>query len=929
MPKATTLQGDFSAGELSPLLYGRTSVPRYKQGLDTCTNYLPTLQGPLVRRPGTKYLTNVKDSSTPPALIPFNFSETQAYVLEFGNNYVRFYTNGGQVVTSGTLYSAVGAYGAGNSPVSFLFPFYSTRNSKSLNYGESVLSYTSITAGSVLELQSPYAYTDVADIKWAQSNDVLYLFHPKYPVYKLSRYGALEWDMRQVAFQDGPYLALNTYENFGDSTQTQFVSVDTNMPVTTLVSAPQFSISGAITDPAGSGQIQITTSAAHSYYSGQNVFIWGVGGTTEANNNDNLASWPGHSTYWSINVTSTTTFLLSGSTFTHAYTSGGTVAPATFQANVQSTAPDYQRNIALIIGGKRYWGFINGIISAQQIQVLIGPLNPAAVAFPGGNAETTGWYLGMYSYANGFPGCGCLHQDRLVMSGCPNSPQSVEGSFTGEYENFQPSDPTTLVVNDDNAFGYDLVSSDTNVLFWLKSTAQGLLAGSYTAEWAITPSSTSDALTPTNVNAQQTSFYGSANVDAVPMGNAVMYVQRAQRKVRELIYVFQIGTFRSSDMTKLSEHITNPSITKIVLQKETQPILWAIRSDGALLSMVYERDDANVQAGWTRHLLGGQSDASGTPPIVQSIAVIPSVDLSFDQVWMTVQRWINGASVITVEYMTKIFDDLALQQDAFQGDCGGTYDNPITITGIDDSSVVVITAPGHGFSNGDRVLFSGIVGCSQTVYDANGNPTTTNLLNGLQFQVSNVTTNTFDVNQINGGQISGAGFSAYVSGGQVRKLVRTISGITWLEGETVGVLTDGGIHPPVVVGSGGAIALEWPAAKVQIGYTFASQGKLLRVEGGAADGTSIGKIRRTSRAAFMLHRVGEISIGTNFKNLIPMRFARADNQLADQAPALYSGIKREGLESAYDFESQICFQQSSMLPGTIQAITSFMDEQDV
>jgi len=87
-----------------------------------------------------------------------------------------------------------------------------------------------------------------------------------------------------------------------------------------------------------------------------------------------------------------------------------------------------------------------------------------------------------------------------------------------------------------------------------------------------------------------------------------MYVQRAGRKLRELVYSFQGGTFRSNDLTEIAEHITLPSITKIAVQKESQPLIWAIRSDGALVSLVYNRDDLSLSAGWMRHFLGGFSD---------------------------------------------------------------------------------------------------------------------------------------------------------------------------------------------------------------------------------------------------------------------------------------------------------------------------------
>jgi hypothetical protein len=74
-------------------------------------------------------------------------------------------------------------------------------------------------------------------------------------------------------------------------------------------SAVAYAISGAVTH---GGLIQIT-SAANPFQTGDKVRIQNVGGTVEAN------------AKWDITRISGTTFDLIGSTFTNAYTSGGTV----------------------------------------------------------------------------------------------------------------------------------------------------------------------------------------------------------------------------------------------------------------------------------------------------------------------------------------------------------------------------------------------------------------------------------------------------------------------------------------------------------------------------------------------------------------------------------------------------------------------------
>ena len=97
MARSSPLQNSFSSGEFSPLASARVDSQRYAAGLATCINYIPTIQGGLVRRSGTKFVSEVKTSSLATRIINFEFSTTQAYILEFGNLYVRFYKDNGSI----------------------------------------------------------------------------------------------------------------------------------------------------------------------------------------------------------------------------------------------------------------------------------------------------------------------------------------------------------------------------------------------------------------------------------------------------------------------------------------------------------------------------------------------------------------------------------------------------------------------------------------------------------------------------------------------------------------------------------------------------------------------------------------------------------------------------------------------------------------
>lgn len=167
MAKATWIQASFNAGEWSPALYGRIDLPKRRNALSACTNFVPLLQGPLTRRPGTAYVAAVKNNDTAVRLQRFEFNTTQAYVLEFTNNAIRFYTEGGQLLSGGSPYTVA----------------------------------------------TTYASSELAGLYFTQSDDVLYIFHPNHPPATLSRLGATNWTLADIVFIDGPYLPRNVSAN--------------------------------------------------------------------------------------------------------------------------------------------------------------------------------------------------------------------------------------------------------------------------------------------------------------------------------------------------------------------------------------------------------------------------------------------------------------------------------------------------------------------------------------------------------------------------------------------------------------------------------------------------------------------------------------------------------------------------------------------
>lgn len=164
MPKASPIKDSFNAGEFSPLMAARVRFDKYPNALETCLNMVPLVQGGVTARSGTYFVAAVKDSAKKVKLLAFEFSTTQAYVLEFGDLYMRVYKDHGQVES------------APNTPY---------------------------------ELVTPYAEADLFELKFTQSADVLYVAHPSYAPRKITRTGHAAWTISTIDFQDGPYLNLN------------------------------------------------------------------------------------------------------------------------------------------------------------------------------------------------------------------------------------------------------------------------------------------------------------------------------------------------------------------------------------------------------------------------------------------------------------------------------------------------------------------------------------------------------------------------------------------------------------------------------------------------------------------------------------------------------------------------------------------------
>jgi hypothetical protein len=322
---------------------------------------------------------------------------------------------------------------------------------------------------------------------------------------------------------------------------------------------------------------------------------------------------------------------------------------------------------------------------------------------------TINWRLGLWSETTGYPAAIGFHQDRLFLGGSTDYPQRNDGSVVNDFENFRPTELDGTVA-DDNAVTRDLAADSVNAVLWYDEDDKGLLIGTAGGIWVIQPNDNGGLLTPSNITAKRSRKYGSAAIQPVRIGGTLLFVQKALRKVRELFYLFEDDGFKAPDMTLIAEHITKSGVTDIAYQADPQSIAWLCLTDGTLLSLTYEKDQAVI--GWARHSLGGYSDAAQeTAPVVESVATIPNPDGDADELYMVVKRYINGTTKRYIEYMKPFWTHECTCGIAFFVDSGLAYDGAATttLTGLDHLEGETVSILSEGATHPSKVVSSGSI----------------------------------------------------------------------------------------------------------------------------------------------------------------------------------------------------------------------------
>jgi hypothetical protein len=821
MARVHPFQTNFTAGELTPKLAGQIDFKKYGNGVEILENMTVFPQGGASRRYGTRFVAEVKDSSKTTRLIPFEFNVEQSYILEFGNNYIRFFKDNGQITEAAKTISGITA--ANPAVVTATSHGYSDGDDvwiagvvgmTSLNgrrfkvanktthtfqlTGENSTNYDAWssggTASKVYEITTTFTEAMLYSLQFTQSADVMYIVQETLPPQKLSRTGHTTWTIADVVFSNGPYL-------------------DANTTATTLTPSS-----------ASTGSRNITASA-----------VTGI--------NDDVG--------W--------------------------------------LASDVGRIL-------KFNGGVATITARTNATVAVATVT---TAFTNANAIAA-FNLGSWSGTTGYPRTVSFFEQRLVFAGSTYYPQTIWASQSGLYEDFDAGDGSAA-----DAFIYTIAANKVNVIRWL-APARDLIVGTAGGEFKV-GKPVGEPIQPDNVNITQSTTYGGYTTQPIQIGNSILFLQRQRKKVREFSYRFEDDAYLAPDMTLLAEHITGTGIIDVDYAQEPSSIYWAVRDDGTLLSLTYQREEDVVA--WSRNILGG------------------SYKLTF-----------NGATGV-LDYLND-----------------ANYNGYITITG-------------HGLNTGDEIIYSagggtkvvGLVdGSTYFVYKIDADKlelastykqavdrTVLQLADGVgtshtltaKAQVKSVSSipeesenQTWVIvrRRINGNVVQyieyldptlnmDSTLSALVNDGTT-----IVTSLNHLEGESVQILVGDAVFANQTV-TNGRITVTLPAKasfkSIEIGLGYTSRIKTMRVEAGSQAGTAQGRKKRYNEVMVRLLKTVGIKINGD---QLPFRTSSTP---MGQNITEFTGDKRV-INLGWDRDGQIEIIQDQPLPMTVLGITGTLATTD-
>ena len=532
---------------------------------------------------------------------------------------------------------------------------------------------------------------------------------------------------------------------------------------------------------------------------------------------------------------------------------------------------------------------------------LLDPNSLANVDSTGFLAYVSGGFavqvVPMFATNGDYPACGTLYQERLFLAGSDNNPLQMNGSVQGDYPNFI-CDPN----QDDYAVQFTLVSNKLDQILNMIGTPNCLLIGTAGGAW-IMAGSNGASISQTNVNASKQTSMGISPLQPQLVNDSVIFVSRSAKIVMFIVYNFASNQWDNYDLTRLNRNITfGPTealsgIVQTAFQMEPYPIYWAVRADGQLIGLVFNKQD-QVFA-WFRVNMQPQGGN------IESVAVISGANQE-DQVVVVVNRTINGATQRSVEYFMQqdIFGELSNAFFVYSGQQwnGGPA---VTITGISQANPTVVTAVAHGFTNGMMVQISDVQGMIEINQDATE-----------AYTVAGATTDTF---QLQG--MDSTAFGAYTGGGIVKHVSNQVTGLSYLLGQEVVATGDGALILSPTVVTSDTMTFDYYYNLLTIGIPYEMILRPTNPTLSTQSSTTGGMPQKLSRVTISLYQSMGGQYGTDLDHMYDITYGTGT---MGQVPQMSTAEFTRDMDADWSEESTFYITHDDPLPFTVRGLVMRM-----
>ena len=499
------------------------------------------------------------------------------------------------------------------------------------------------------------------------------------------------------------------------------------------------------------------------------------------------------------------------------------------------------------------------------------------------------------------------------------SPDSTDGST--RYEVF------TVGADPEDAVSYALTSASTSsvdrIRFFM-GTQKFLATGTYAGMLKVNGGTDSVPLSATAIQSFPIDNYGVADIMPVNFGNSIIYVQRGGEVVYSFKNNFLSDGYKSLDETLQSDEIAVGGITQMAYQQGNPNQIWMAIGDGRLLSFVYHEGEG--ASAWNEHLIAGDG-------VVLTVAAQPQDD-NRDRVWIAVERTIDGVTRRYVEYLAKnpriperqdyytgssstdkVTDDLVYRNLMFEAQRRQVHlDSCLSLDTTQTTSITPSAITGEDILfTSDAAVFGGddVLRKIQVKY-----------ITGEEQGIAVVT------EYVSGTQVKCKILQDFLSTGAIASggwyfTQKTISGLGHLEGETVSIVADGGIHADKVV-TDGAISLDAQTAYAMVGLFYFGRIKTMPLELLMTTGITPGKEKTVNKIHLLFRNTLGVSYGSDPYNMQRIGF-RDGVQFTDRPTFLFNGPKQQPGFDNFGEQRSIWIIQTVPYPCTLNSMIFDMD----